>query len=75
MRPQLNGPVLVSSCQMVVCNPNRMVLRKLVASGFLDALGTEQLFFSAHEAVQEFKFLQQQQRRNGVDHESDEHEA
>eukprot|EP00475_Leptophrys_vorax_P015293 TRINITY_DN21664_c0_g2_i1.p1 TRINITY_DN21664_c0_g2~~TRINITY_DN21664_c0_g2_i1.p1 ORF type:complete len:376 (+),score=31.34 TRINITY_DN21664_c0_g2_i1:38-1129(+) len=39
------------SIQLGISNPSRMVLRKLVASGFLKVLGEEWLFLSAHEAV------------------------
>lgn len=48
---ELHGLLSKQSIQLGISNPSRMVLRKLVASGFLEELGEEWLFLSAHEAV------------------------
>ncbi|CAI7790811.1 unnamed protein product [Closterium sp. NIES-53] len=48
---ELHGLLSKQGVQLGISNPSRMVLRKLVASGFLEVLGEEWLFLSAHEAV------------------------
>ena len=43
--------------QLAFSNPSRSVLRKLSASGFVNALGAEWFFLSAHESVKSIKSL------------------
>ena len=43
--------------QLALSNPSRSVLRKLAASGFVNALGAEWFFLSAHESVKSIKSL------------------
>ena len=43
--------------QLALSNPSRSVLRKLAASGFVNALGAEWFFLSAHESVKSIRSM------------------